>query len=68
MELHFVFVNQEKVYDRILREELCYCMRQWGLGEKLVSVVQDMCEDRDSGEYEVGVTSGFTVDYIKDRL
>lgn len=46
MELHFVFLDQEKVYDRILREELCYCMRQCGLGEEHVSVVQD----RDSGE------------------
>ncbi|KAF3691370.1 CMP-N-acetylneuraminate-beta-1,4-galactoside alpha-2,3-sialyltransferase [Channa argus] len=34
----------EKVYDRVPREELWYCMRTSGVAEKYVRVVQDMYE------------------------
>ncbi|KAK3565057.1 hypothetical protein QTP86_032482, partial [Hemibagrus guttatus] len=43
-ELHCVFVDLEKAYDRVLREELWYCMRKSGVAEKYVRVVQDMYE------------------------
>ncbi|KAK3517722.1 hypothetical protein QTP70_016495, partial [Hemibagrus guttatus] len=43
-ELHCVFVDFEKVYDRVPREELWYCMRKSGVAEKYVRVVQDMYE------------------------
>ncbi|KAI5085121.1 NACHT, LRR and PYD domains-containing protein 12 isoform X3 [Silurus meridionalis] len=44
-ELHFVFVDLEKAYDRVLREELWYCMKKSGVSENYVMVVQDMYED-----------------------
>ena len=33
-ELHCVFVDLEKAYDRVLREELWYCMRKSEIAEK----------------------------------
>ncbi|KAK3541185.1 hypothetical protein QTP86_016219, partial [Hemibagrus guttatus] len=43
-ELHCVFVDLEKAYYRVPREELWYCMRKSGVAEKYVRVVQDMYE------------------------
>ncbi|KAK3553750.1 hypothetical protein QTP70_009196 [Hemibagrus guttatus] len=43
-ELHCVFLDLEKAYDRVPREELWYCMRKSGVAEKYVRVVQDMYE------------------------
>ncbi|KAK3525004.1 hypothetical protein QTP86_012879 [Hemibagrus guttatus] len=43
-ELHCVFGDLEKAYDRVPREELWYCMRKSGVAEKYVRVVQDMYE------------------------
>ncbi|MCJ8742453.1 hypothetical protein PDJAM_G00082260 [Pangasius djambal] len=43
-ELHCVFVDLEKAYDMVPREELWYCMRKSGVAEKYVRVVQDMYE------------------------
>ncbi|KAI5102764.1 gastrula zinc finger protein XlCGF28.1-like, partial [Silurus meridionalis] len=45
-ELHCVFVDLEKAYNRVPRDELWYCMRKPGVSEKYVRVVQDMYEDR----------------------
>ena len=41
-ELHCVFVDLKKAYDRILREELWYCMKKSGIVKKYVQLVQDM--------------------------
>ena len=42
-ELHCVFVDLDKAYDKVQRELVWYCMRKSGLAEKYVSIVQDMC-------------------------
>ena len=39
-ELHCVFVNPEKAYDKVSREDVWYCMIKSGLAEKYVRIVQ----------------------------
>ena len=43
-ELHCEFVDLEKAYSRVPREELWYCMRKSGIMEKHVRLVQGMYE------------------------
>ncbi|XP_026681425.1 uncharacterized protein LOC113468591 [Diaphorina citri] len=51
MEVHrdkplvFVFIDLEKAYDRVPREEIWKCMRAKGTPEKYVRIVRDMYED-----------------------
>ncbi|KAK3527442.1 hypothetical protein QTP86_022668, partial [Hemibagrus guttatus] len=66
-ELHCVFVDLEKAYDRVPREELWYCMRKSGVAEKYVRVVQDMYErSRTVVRCAVGQTEEFKVDCISE--
>ena len=39
-ELHRVFVHLERVYDKVPREEVWYCMTKSGVEEKYVRIVQ----------------------------
>ncbi|KAK3510844.1 hypothetical protein QTP70_022787 [Hemibagrus guttatus] len=62
-ELHCVFVDLEKAYDRVPREELWYCMRKLGVAGKYVRVVQDMYErSRTVVRCAVGQTEEFNVE------
>ncbi|KAK3552159.1 hypothetical protein QTP86_003109 [Hemibagrus guttatus] len=62
-ELHCVFVDLEKAYDTVPREELWYCMRKSGVAEKYVRVVQDMYErSRTVVRCAVGQTEEFNVE------
>ncbi|KAJ8375265.1 hypothetical protein SKAU_G00058450 [Synaphobranchus kaupii] len=61
-ELHCVFVDLEKAYDRVPREEVWYCMRKSGVAEKYVRSVQAMYEDSVTVvRCAVGVTEAFKV-------
>ena len=61
-ELHCVFMDLEKVYDRVPREELWYCMRKSGIVEKYVQLVQDMYEESETVvRCAVGTTESFKV-------
>ena len=61
-ELHCVFVDQEKAYDRVPREELWYCMRKSGIIEKYMRLIQDMYEGSETVmKCAVGTTESFKV-------
>ena len=61
-ELHCVFVDLEKAYDKVPREEVWYCMRKSGLAEKYVRIVQYMYDDSTTAvRCAVGVTERFEV-------
>ena len=61
-ELHCVFVDLKKAYDKVSREELWYCMRKSGIMEKYVQLVQDMYEGSETVvRCAVGTTESFKV-------
>ena len=41
-ELHCVFVDLEKAYDKVPREQVWYCIIKSGLAEKYVRIIQDI--------------------------
>ena len=55
--LHMVFIDLEKAYDRVPRREVWRCMREKGVSEKYVMIVQDMYEGaRTRVKSSVGIT------------
>ena len=61
-ELHCVFVDLEKAYDRVPREEVWYCMRKSGVAERYVRIVQDMYENSTTAvRCSVGLSESFRV-------
>ena len=44
-ELHCVFIDLEKAYDRVPREEFWFCLRESGVTEKYVRLIQDINEN-----------------------
>ena len=61
-ELHCIFVDLEKAYDRVPREELWYCMGKSGIVEKYVQLVQNMYEGcKTVVRCAVGTTESFKV-------
>ena len=61
-DLHCVFVDLEKAYNKVPREELWYCMRKSGMTEKYVRLVQDMYEESETVvRCAVGTTVSFKV-------
>ncbi|KAK3519649.1 hypothetical protein QTP86_002806, partial [Hemibagrus guttatus] len=62
-ELHCLFVDLEKAYDRVPREELWYCMRKSGVAEKYVfrlcrTVVRCAVGQTEEFNVEVGLHQG----------
>ena len=56
-ELHMVFIDLENAYDRVPRQEVWRCMREKGVPEKYVMIVQDMYEGaRTRVKTRVGLT------------
>ena len=84
IELHCVFVDLEKAYDRVPREELWYCMRKSRIVEKYVQLVQHMYEGSETvvrcavetienfmvkvGLHQGSASSPFLFAVIMDRL
>ena len=47
-KLYCVFIDLEKAYDRVPREQLWYCMRKSGMAEKYVQLVQNIYEESET--------------------
>lgn len=61
-ELHLIFIDLEKAYDRVPRQEVWASMRRKGASEKYVRVIQDMYEgSRTRVRSSVGTTEEFGV-------
>ena len=78
--LHMAFIDLEKAYDRVPRSEVWRCMREKGVSEKYVRLVQDMYRDvtpqvsscvgiTDEFNIKVGLHQGSTLSpYIFDLI
>ena len=57
-----MFVDLEIAYDRVLQEELWYCMKKSGIVEKYVQLVQDMYKESETVvRCAIGTTESFKV-------
>ena len=57
-----MFLEVEKAYDKVPRDEVWYCMIKSGLTDKYVRIVQDMYGDSTPAVmFSVDVTEGFEV-------
>ena len=62
-ELHCVFIDLEKAYDRVPREEVWHCLRSAKVSEKYVRVIQDMYSDSETRvRCAAGTTGAFKVE------
>ena len=62
-QLHCVFIDLEKVYDRVPREELWHCMREVLIPEVYVRAVEDMYNNcKTKVRSVVGTKESFRVD------
>ena len=60
-ELHLVFIDLEKAYDRVPRQEIWMCLREQGVPEKYVRLVKDTYEDaRTQVKTSIGLTGKIT--------
>ena len=65
-DLHCVFINVEKAYDRVPRQEIWNCLRLNGVEEKYIWLIQDMYENcKTRVRCAVGTTTDF---YVKVGL
>ena len=48
-ELHLVFIDLEKAYDRVPRQEVWRCLREQGVPEKYVRLLEDTCGYTNAG-------------------
>ena len=61
-EMHLVFIDPEKAYDRVLPQEVWRCLREQGVPEKYVRLVKDTYEDaRAQVKTSIGLTGKITV-------
>ena len=63
-ELHMVFIDQEKAYDRVSRQEVWRCLREQGVPEKCVRLAEDTYED---ARTQVKIRDPFTGRDSKDN-
>ena len=60
--LHMAFIDLEKAYDRVPRQEIWRCLRERGVVEKYVRVVRELYRNvKTSVRSTVGETEGFQV-------
>ena len=64
-ELHCVFVDLEKAYDRVPREELWYCIKKSGMEEMYVRLLRDMYKGSETVvRCAVGTTKKFKIKVV----